>query len=126
METDTQTEVQPSKDETHAMGQFESIHKAKQDLLAVASFASRHKPKLDGTNWRFYVDRDIHILPGSYGFEINTAREIARRFPGVVWKRVKNEYTCGQIDWVATVEGVTIVIETAEKLTFKDGDLVSL
>lgn len=46
-------------------------------------------------------------------------KKIARAFGADGWKREKNAYTCGQIDWKKTIDDVEVEIQGAEHIAPK-------
>lgn len=53
-------------------------------------------------------------------------KKIARAFSVEGWKRHKNTYTCGQIDWRIAIDGIDLEIEGAEILDLKPREDVRL
>lgn len=79
----------------------------------------KYSDRLVGLNWTAsHIYPEVQILIGGYGsteFE-QDARKIARRFPGVVWRREKDEYTCGVLNWKTIFDGMRLEIHHAEKI----------
>ncbi|HSS95779.1 MAG TPA: hypothetical protein VLK33_02050, partial [Terriglobales bacterium] len=51
--------------------------------------------------------------------ELFDPKAIARAFGAEGWKREKNSYTCGQIDWKKTIDEVHVEISGAEHIASK-------
>lgn len=120
-------DAQPAEEAYNdATFEIHSQHRLKAER--VEDVARAHLEKLAGTYWRFYANEDLVIEANKdyLSQPVKDARAIARRFPGLVWKKVKNQWQCGVIDYVSELDGVTIRIENAETIQFKDGGLVSL
>lgn len=82
-------------------------------------FIAKHHERLVGCQWgccHIYCQIEIEIGGYDKASYVQNPRVIARRFPGVVWKRAKNPNTCGVLDWQATVEEIPVLIRSAEKI----------
>ncbi|SRR6266404_3426506 len=126
---ETETIVEPTKAEIKMLCERAALDKREADIQTVRRFLDLHGDKLTDTDWqeqawscriKIGANKEYSEMP------VKNAREIARRFPGVVWTRVKNNITCGVIDFQGSLDGVELLIENAETLKFKDGELVSL
>ncbi len=98
------------------------IAERKAVLHLVLDFIGTHRLALAGTYWKVcYLDPEIEIWCRSHHDKtgMETAAEIARRWPQARWKRVspkwESEVKKGFRNWEATVDGVTLRIEHAEK-----------
>ena len=79
-------------------------------------FIEKHKETLAGMSWDVgFLDPEIKISCTSwYRGEQTTPVDIARLWPNANWKRERPEYRDNQLDYVAEVDGVKIIIKCAE------------
>lgn len=110
----------PTAAEMRFNHQVENLESYADNIRRLLEFIATNKEKLEGLNWTAsHIYGQIEIEIGGYltdTFEQNT-RVIARRWPGRVWKRVKNEMTCGVLDWLSEPTGeIPVRIRGAEHI----------
>jgi len=87
-------------------------------LKILREFFIKHREAIAPFQWTCYGSSLTISFNCAYGNK-DKQKEIARAFGSSGWKRVKNEYTCGRIDWKKTVDGVEIEIDCAEQINPK-------
>jgi hypothetical protein len=114
---------------------LKTIRERMEVLKLLSLFIAKHQDVLAGSYWRVeYLDPEIKISPWYYRGKQASPATIAQLWPGSVWRRVKPRYShldneCR--DWMATVDGVKLRIEGAEKVqvirvkTPRDGVIVA-
>lgn len=99
------------------------LTKTEGHIVKLREFVAKWKPALLlCKNWDVFVSHkpSITIRKGYGEFsESFNPKKIARAFGPDSWTRKKNSYTCGQIDWKKTVDGVEIEISGAEHMSPK-------
>ena len=86
---------------------------SQKTLEITRAFWDKYRTIMLGTSWYcFYGWQAKWEVPANG----NDHKEIARALGKNGWKRVADTYTCGQINWVKTVDGVEVVLQGAEML----------
>lgn len=107
---------------TREIHQTDSIADAQRKISETAEavricreFIDTHTDRLEDLSFRCY-GWDAELIVSSYQPNSYTPREIAKRFGPGGWERVAKTNQCGAFDWVKTVGGVRIIIESAETI----------
>jgi hypothetical protein len=115
--TTTTTEVpEATPAQEHSANALEHLRKYRKNIEDLLLFADCNAKQLSGLEWdpcHIYCKIEIMAGPKSKRFE-REARLIARRWPGVVWTRRRNDGVCGVLDWHGTVDGIPVIIRNAE------------
>lgn len=94
---------------------MQHIGKTENAVCRCRAFLTEHQDKLQDLYFRCY-GWDAEITFSGYQFNLSTPRDIAKRFGADGWERVAKASRCGAFDWVKTVDGVRLIIESAETL----------
>lgn len=111
---------------------LDTIAEREAVLRRLRVFIANHQETLAGMSWRVaYLDPEIELWPTAYRGKYTTARQFAQLcWPGVTWHRHVDKYDKERRDWLATVDGVTLRIKSAERIKPlpqpRDGGVVNL
>jgi len=98
---------------------LKTIREREEVLKLLKLFIMAHEDTLAGMYWRVeYLDPAINLSHSHYRGQVAGPKVIAALWPEAKWSRVKPRfYTKDDTsrDWVATVNGVTLRIESAER-----------
>ncbi len=96
---------------------LQSIDEYEKNLSIKRLFIEKHKDTLAGLRWWCpHANREVEIWTGYYRAKPASAKDIARLWPDAQWTKRQDAFSKEQIDWVAEIDGITLVIEKAEKL----------
>lgn len=101
-----------------------SLESVEKNLGQIREFIRKHKSALLlCENWTVgpthYPTLTIRSGYGEQSKAAFNPKMIARSLGAEGWKREKNSYTCGQIDWKKTIDGVQVEIAGAEYIAPK-------
>ena len=107
----------------------EEAFKQNEDRIRVMrEFLNQHKDKILPYDFNCMTSNTLIVLFDCTYNETNKlkVKEIARGFGKEGWKREKDRFTCGRINWRKTFEGIEIHIDGAEFVDFKPREEVKL
>jgi hypothetical protein len=86
-----------------------------RSIAAVREWLVKHASKIVDVEFYSY-GWDPEIKFNRYQRDDVDPQAIARRFGCEGWERVADGYSCGTFHWVKTVDGVRLIIESAENM----------
>ena len=84
-----------------------------RDLVTLRAFFAKYRENLSPFEWRCYGWNDCKITFCANG---DDARKIAKAFGANGWIREPDNYSCGSINWLKTVDKCILKIEGAESI----------
>lgn len=116
MNTEQPTEIkQPTLFETKTKEWEDRATKLESDVAFCRAWITAHAAIIAPFDWDC-MGWSRELVFNQYGARCVNAREIATAFGKEGWKRVPDRYTCGKIDWMKSVDGMLLKIESAEHL----------
>ena len=95
----------------------EQLRAEARSILQVRKFINLHESRLrhEKPSWHFSAWHDEATITFKPSSEMPAAK-IARMWPECqIWRRKKHPYQAGHVDWRSDLDGVMLLIESAEK-----------
>jgi len=110
------------------LAQEEKFKQNEDRIRVMREFVSKHRDKILPYDFSCMTNNTLVVCFDCTYNEVNKlkAKEIARGFGKEGWRREKDRFTCGRINWRKTFEDVEIHIDGAEFVDLKPREEVKL
>lgn len=102
--------------ETYYSGAVRTIFEFRDALSIQLNWIMKHAETLAGLHWRVgYLKPEIEVSWQHYRGKRTSPEQVAALWPDAEWRRKARPYDKQEYDWVAEVDGVTVILECTEK-----------